>query len=268
MKTRIISALVAAALFAVVLFLNIYTSVPLIVGACIVSAIAVFEVLYNTGVNTYLPMVVTSVAYAALVPLAFTGYISREFIVISTIAVACVAFSFGVFAHTKVSVEQCIMTYALAMAVSYAFGTLLEILSTKGKTGLLHTLLLCGFAWGTDTGAYFIGVFFGKHKLAPEISPKKTIEGCIGGIAFCMIFTFIITFAFRQNIKFALLLTVLSPIFSIAGMIGDLSASLLKRAYGVKDYGKIMPGHGGIMDRFDSILFISPCFLCALHLIG
>ncbi len=70
-----------------------------------------------------------------------------------------------------------------------------------------------------------------------------------------------------DGIKFPLLITALSPIFAVAGMIGDLSASLLKRAYNIKDYGNIMPGHGGIMDRFDSILFISPCFLCVLFCI-
>ena len=172
-------------------------------------------------------------------------------------------FAFAVFAHNKITINQTIISFALPIVISFAFACLFLILSK----GLLYILLLCGFAWVTDTGAYFTGVFFGKHKVAPEISPKKTVEGCIGGIALCAIYTFVVSFIMMDGVKFPLLITALSPIFAIAGMIGDLSASLLKRAYNIKDYGNIMSGHGGIMDRFDSILFISPCFLCVLFCI-
>ncbi len=261
MKKRIISAAVAVALFAGLIALKPYTSVPIILAVAVLSALAVYEIIYNTGINRFAPMVIISVLYAAFAPLCFSGWIDRNiFVVLSTLFV-CVVFAFGVFAHRRVNVQQCIETLALPIIIAYAFSALLRIFLIPGKTGILDILLLCGFAWITDTGAYFTGVLCGKHKLAPEISPKKTIEGCVGGIVLCAVYTFAVSFAFIREARYALIITALSPLFSVAGMVGDLSASLIKRAYNIKDYGKIMPGHGGVMDRFDSILFIAPLFL-------
>lgn len=268
MKTRIISASVAIVLFVAVLYSRRFTEIPLILAVCFLSAVATFEVLYNTALNRYKPAVWVSVIFAAISPLCFTGMLHERFYLLFSVLFVCIMFSFGVFAHNKVSVQQCIMSFALPIVLSFAFGTLLVILMPNSKEGLLNILLLCGFAWGTDTGAYFTGVFFGKHKIAPEISPKKTVEGCIGGIVFCAIYTFVVSYLMLHNLRYSLIITAFSPLFAIAGMIGDLSASLLKRAYNIKDYGNIMPGHGGIMDRFDSILFISPSFLCVLQLLG
>lgn len=267
MKTRIITAAVAIALFISVLYTKQFTDIPLIISVSCLCVLAVIEVLYNTSLNRYKPMLGVSIMYAALSPFCFSPYINSRFFILLSVFFVCIMFSFGVFAHNKVSVQQCIISFALPMVISFAFGTLLTILLPNGREGLLRILLICGFAWVTDTGAYFTGVFFGKHKIAPEISPKKTVEGCIGGIFFCAVFTFVVSYFMLNKLQYSLLITALSPIFAIAGMIGDLTASLLKRAYNIKDYGNIMPGHGGIMDRFDSILFISPCFLCILEMI-
>ena len=108
-------------------------------------------------------------------------------------------------------------------------------------------------------GAYFVGSTIGKHKLCPEISPKKTVEGAVGGILSSLVVTLILVFAFSVTEKLlaALILTV--P-FCILGMIGDLFASAIKRTAGIKDYGNLIPGHGGILDRFDSIIMIAPLF--------
>lgn len=268
MKKRIISASVAIALLIAVLYCRRYTIIPLVVAICFISAVATFEVLYNTSLNRYKPAVWVSVIFAAISPLCFTEFLHDRLYLLFSILFVCIMFSFGVFAHNKINVQQCIMSFALPIVLSFAFGTLLVILTPNTKEGLLNILLLCGFAWGTDTGAYFTGLLFGKHKIVPEISPKKTVEGCIGGVVFCAIYTFIVSYLMLHNLRYSLLIVAFSPFFSIAGMIGDLSASLIKRAYNIKDYGNIMPGHGGIMDRFDSILFISPSFLCILQLLG
>ena len=265
MKTRIISGSVAIALFIAILYTKQFTDIPLIFAVCLLSCLANFEALFNTAINKFKPMIFVAAAYAFIAPLTFTSYIDHGLFAIVSIIFVCVMFCFGVFAHNKVSVQQCILTFGLSIAVSFAFGTLLSIFLTSGSYGILLILLLCGFAWITDTGAYFSGVLFGKHKIAPVISPKKTLEGCIGGIFLCAIYTFFVCFFFLKDMQDIIVLTLLSPLFSIAGMIGDLSASLLKRAYGIKDYSNIMPGHGGILDRFDSILFISPCFFCVLQ---
>lgn len=111
-------------------------------------------------------------------------------------------------------------------------------------------------AFSTDTFAYFIGRLLGKRKLAPILSPKKTVEGAIGGLFGAVLST--IVFVSILQLENLLLYATLGVICSIASMIGDLTASKIKRNIGIKDYGNIMPGHGGVLDRFDSIIFISP----------
>ena len=126
---------------------------------------------------------------------------------------------------------------------------------------IIFTALLS--AWLNDTFAYFVGRKFGKHKLAPNISPKKSVEGAIGGILFCDLTAVIIGLIFHfcvmpdANINFWALI-LLGVIDAPVSILGDLSFSLIKRNYGIKDYGSIFPGHGGMLDRFDSIIFTAP----------
>ena len=116
-------------------------------------------------------------------------------------------------------------------------------------------------AFLSDTGAYFAGYFFGKHKLAPVISPKKTIEGVVGGVLGAMVGMVIyclvmqLFFKYRVNYAFAL---IYGFVGSLAAVFGDLCFSVIKRQTGIKDYGNLIPGHGGILDRFDSMMVIGP----------
>lgn len=110
-------------------------------------------------------------------------------------------------------------------------------------------------AFGTDTCAYFTGVLLGKHKLYPEISPNKTIEGAIGGIIGCTIFSLLYFNYLGTNVYKIILFSIFASILS---MLGDLTASKIKREFKIKDFGNILPGHGGILDRFDSVLFVAP----------
>lgn len=111
-------------------------------------------------------------------------------------------------------------------------------------------------AWATDTFAYFTGYFLGRRKLCPNISPKKTVEGAIGGILGSVITSSVFGYYVVPGILYHCML--IGFLGSILGQLGDLTASIFKRYAGIKDYGKIMPGHGGILDRFDSILFTAP----------
>ena len=117
-------------------------------------------------------------------------------------------------------------------------------------------------AFLTDTGAYFSGYFFGKHKLIPEVSPKKTVEGAIGAVFAAMgatvIFAYCIDVFIESITVNYIVLAVYAFVGSICAMFGDLVASLIKRSFGVKDFGNLIPGHGGILDRFDSVLFVAP----------
>lgn len=115
-------------------------------------------------------------------------------------------------------------------------------------------------AWGTDTFAYFVGCKFGKHKLTP-VSPKKSVEGSIGGIAGAVIFSLIYTYCINKfgNMEISyLMISGISVVLSILAQLGDLAASSIKRFVGIKDFGNLIPGHGGMLDRIDSILFIAP----------
>jgi phosphatidate cytidylyltransferase len=122
------------------------------------------------------------------------------------------------------------------------------------------------FIWINDTGAYLVGSFFGKHKLYEKISPNKTWEGTIGGIALCIAFSFVIAKLFPQlELKHWVIISIIVAVF---GTLGDLVESMLKRLAGVKDTGNIMPGHGGVLDRFDSLLFSTPFVFCYLAAVG
>lgn len=153
--------------------------------------------------------------------------------------------------------------FILLAALYVGMGFFFFIETRDSPNGLINILYVFLIVWATDTGAYFIGRSFGKRKLWPEISPKKTIEGALGGIVLAtltgVIYHLITPFSYPIIIIIGV--TMLASIF---GQIGDLVESALKRHYGVKDSGDILPGHGGILDRFDSLLFVFPL----LHFIG
>ena len=129
------------------------------------------------------------------------------------------------------------------------------------SVGVFVIILVFMVSWVTDVGAYFVGMLLGKHKLIPEISPKKTVEGAIGGIVVAtsayLLYGFVLDTLIPDMSVNYLFLGVFGFLLSIFSQLGDLVASLIKREYGVKDYGRIFPGHGGILDRFDSTISVS-----------
>ncbi len=126
--------------------------------------------------------------------------------------------------------------------------------------------LACVIAWGSDTGGYFAGRFFGKHKLYEAVSPKKTWEGSVGGVVAATAGAFALNHFFGPGID-PVHLAILAPVGTVLGQIGDLAESLLKRSTGVKDSGRIMPGHGGLFDRIDALIFVGPLLLAYAVLI-
>ncbi len=149
-----------------------------------------------------------------------------------------------------------------ALYVGIGFYYLIET-RLVGIEYVVYALLVI---WMTDTGAYFTGRKLGKRKLWPEISPNKTIEGSVGGILSAVVFACLFQAFFPITSSYSYLIVV-TIIASIIGQLGDLAASAIKRHYDVKDSGKLLPGHGGILDRFDSLLFVLP-FLHFLHFVG
>lgn len=137
---------------------------------------------------------------------------------------------------------------------------------TARVEGLAFVVYALVIVWTTDSGAYFVGRKLGKRKLWPEISPNKTVEGFLGGIVVAVIAALIFQAIVKLDYSYVTIILI-SIVASIFGQLGDLVESAIKRHYDVKDSGKILPGHGGILDRFDSILFVLP-LLYFLHFIG
>lgn len=261
MKTRIISGVVGIVIFIAAIAAALhFNTVILNVLLMIVGVMGVFEALANTKYVKSKFIIISCVLYAAVTPFALSGFIpvkAEGFAVILGILL----FTAGMFRHKTVSPHEVTFAFACTLAITYCFWSMAAIFEMQDGHGLFYLLLVFIAAWCCDTGAYFSGYFFGKHKMAPEISPKKTIEGAVGGIitaVVCMVVACVVFGAVTDSTANILLIALLTPILSFAGMMGDLVASYIKRDAGIKDYGNIMPGHGGVLDRFDSVMMIAP----------
>lgn len=260
MKQRIISGALCVVVLA--LILCFYKTLVLEAAVCVISAIAVYELLTADGFREHKPFLYFAVATAAAVP-----YLNRVNLVpavlvffVATVIVLLLKF------HSEISFEKVSFLVVATIGVSMSFLCLLLLRNKFENSGLLYILIAFGGAWFADTGAFFTGKFFGKHKLSPKISPKKTVEGAVGGVISNVVLLCLLAFVYQKictsieitiNISY-INLSILAIVVTFAGMAGDLVASVIKRHIGIKDYGKIIPGHGGIMDRFDSILFTVP----------
>lgn len=267
MKTRIISGVVAALAVAGLLLLNSYFHVTVIIAVAVLAAIAVYEMLYRTGaVKNKVPVIIAMV-YVAALQFSYKNLFIDETTL--TVIFALIIAVIAVVKHNTFDVPQITATVAMPVMLGFSFACIASLINAN--VGLLYFILLFNFACVTDIGAYFVGSAIGKHKLAPEISPKKTVEGAIGGIVCSVIGTVIISLVFQAVLNKPiniLALTVATPVFSVLGMFGDLFASVIKRYFGIKDYGNIMPGHGGVLDRTDSILIIAPALILFLNLVS
>ncbi|WEG11589.1 phosphatidate cytidylyltransferase [Pullulanibacillus sp. KACC 23026] len=168
-----------------------------------------------------------------------------------------------VFSKNRVNIDQATYIVFAVLYVGYGF----EYLVSLRFNGLVLVLFVQIMIWATDSGAYFVGRQFGKHKLAPAISPNKTIEGTFGGIGLALVAAFIYQFVVGEHaLGTTTHLILITLLISVFGQLGDLAESALKRHYNVKDSGRILPGHGGILDRFDSLIFVLPV-LHMLHML-
>lgn len=267
MKQRIISALVGVALL---IFLLVARDTFIFnLAVALISGLAVSEILHCAQIRR-IGIYIPCVAFCVLVP--FIVAIPHFVPVIAFAIVFCLAmFIIYLKNHQTIRYESIGTAIATTFFVAFSFGSLICLKDidvfypthfTK-EDGLFLLLMVLICSWATDSGAYFAGVFFGKHKLAPTVSPKKTIEGAVGGVIVCVLVNLLSAFIFNKYI-FQVphvsywVVAVLSLVLSIIGMLGDLNASLIKRNFNAKDFGHIMPGHGGIMDRFDSVSFVAP----------
>ena len=266
MKQRIITGAVGVAVLVIVLLLRNTLFFPILVG--LLSLIAVNEVMNVIGIKSKFVLCL-SLLYAAVIPYVGSVGNGSNFKLL-TIAYACILMIALVVDTNRVTFKDIASSFVATLFVSYAFSSLVFLRDIYKEApeaynehyGFFFILLVLVAAWGSDTGAYFTGVFFGKHKLCPNISPKKTVEGLLGGLAMCAILTTVMIAIFNAcvddlHIDYLTYITV-SLMLSIFGVFGDLCASVIKRNHNVKDFGHILPGHGSIMDRFDSVAMIAP----------
>ena len=256
MKQRIITAIIALLILVPII---IYGNWPFIVFAYVLATIGLFELMrmYQKG----LLYVVVSVPFLWLLMVpqqewAFGSYSFDKYSIVVLFLVLLLALS--VITKNTFSFDHA----SFVLFATLYIGTAFYFLLVMRLTGLNYFLFILFLVWATDSGAYFIGKSLGKRKLWPAISPNKTIGGAIGGIVFALFVgvCFQLIYPFEFSMGYVIFITIT---ISIVGQLGDLVASAIKRHYDIKDFGKLFPGHGGVLDRVDSLLFV----FIVLHLI-
>lgn len=265
LKRTIVALVLAPVLIVVVLF------APEIVTAVFVaafSAIAAYELLYGTKLITEGRLLFYTMAMAFLVPL--WSYFGRSHVaaVLGILVFYILLFSDLMISDLKISFSKAAMCVVAGLVIPFMFSSLVRILCMeKGRYFILVPFVA---AFMSDIGAYLVGCSIGKHKLCPVISPKKTVEGLVGGIVFAalgmVLYGFILQHFFDLKVNY-ICVAVYGLVGSLFGVFGDLSFSVIKRQTGIKDYGNIFPGHGGILDRFDSVIVVAPLIEALLILI-
>ena len=236
---------------------------PTMVSAVVFSvlmAIASYELLFGTGLVRRPRLVLYSCIMSVAVTMWSHSEAIHAYAVLGVMLYTMLLFSEMMMDHIKVRFENLALCFFSGVILPYLLSSLIRILTMYiGRYVILIPFVV---AFLNDAGAYFVGLKFGRHKLAPVISPNKTIEGALGGIATAMagmlIYAVILDLFFPQfQIKYGLAL-LYGLLGSLVGIFGDLCFSVIKRQTGIKDYGNVIPGHGGILDRFDSLMTVAP----------
>ena len=261
--TRTLSGIV---LVAVMLATIIPGGNILFVANMLISLVGVYELYKVLGLEKKIPGVtgyVAVVAYYALIYFGKNEYIITLFVVFLICLLAQYVFMFPEYKTEQISNAIMCMLYA-GVLLSYIY------LVREESNGAYTVWLIFLCSWGSDTCAYLAGVAFGKHKMAPVLSPKKSIEGAVGGVigaaALGAIYAAIFADKIQLSINPIIAFAIICAVGALISMVGDLAASAIKRNHNIKEYGKIIPGHGGIMDRFDSVIYVAPIIWILLQI--
>lgn len=262
MKQRIITAVVAFFVLLPVLIFSDTFIFPL--GLAVCAVLSVWEMFACVGLkNAWLftaPMYVLGAAFPFLIRYLPDRALLAPIAICAAVVWTLYAFTVLIFSHGKYPLEAVFVASFSLFYIFIGFNAILFIHDCEPGGKYLYYICFLG-AWITDIFAYFCGRAFGKHKLIPDVSPKKTVEGSIGGTVFCIlvmvIFGFVVEKLVPEISANLLIFAVAGVLIAVVSQIGDLSMSVIKRKYGVKDYGFIFPGHGGVLDRFDSVIAVS-----------
>ena len=263
-KTRLLSGIV---LMALALFFLLIGGNVLFLGTAYLSFRGMMEFMRIAKVHKTPLAVLGYGAVTALYILLFTGNMDKlvAVIVIYLMAIMVVY----VFSFPKFHVEQIFFPWFGFFYAGFLISYIYQVRELPG--GAFSVWLIFIAAWGSDSFAYCAGMLFGKHKAFPVLSPKKTWEGCIGGVigaAFVAVVYCLITNIFFHQSFSMIQFAVVCACGAVISQIGDLAASAMKRNKEIKDYGKLIPGHGGVLDRFDSIIFVAPIVYYLLQMMA
>ena len=259
MMTRIISGMIAVPVALVIILFG--DVIGLVITVALIGSLAVFELLRAAGFSVRDRIPASAAALAAPLLLLVSGQLLWILLALYMLYVMVES----VMRHATLTPERAALKVMLPLVAAGGF-TAVAALRMWGEDGLFYLFLVLVIPWLSDTGAYFTGMCCGKRKLCPVISPKKTVEGFVGGIVTSVaaslltgyIYTLLCGHAVTVNwLSLALAALIGAPL----SVFGDLFASVVKRRFGVKDYGNILPGHGGAMDRFDSVLPVAAWLL-------
>lgn len=259
-----------------ILFLIFADTLLLPIGLAFCGILAVYEVFHCVGLHKNVVLSAPLYLVAAASPILMrilSEDVFLAYVPFSILGLMLYTFAVCVLFRGKVDISTAITAL---MMVIYAIAGMTAIIYLYDfhEGGAYFYLLVFIGACGTDIFAYFTGVLFGKHKLIPEVSPKKTVEGSIGGAFFCVLAFLAFTYVYNTwllpdgaPLLAYWMMAVVGLVASVIAQLGDLTLSLLKRRYGIKDFGKIFPGHGGILDRFDSMIPVAIILAAALSLV-
>ncbi len=258
LKTRVISGAILAAALIVILLCGTWVLRIFLGLVSILMTIELFRAVHLRSV-----LLAPASLFAALLAM---DIISPSLLGTVICLYLILILTLFLFLHDKIHINHAALACLFPFFVGFFLSCITKIRTLP--TGEYWVWLVFIGAWVSDVAAYFTGSFFGKTKLIPKVSPKKTVEGAVGGaltagVGFLL---FSILFGYQIGYVHPVGLFITGVLASLSGQIGDLVASAIKRQYGLKDYGKIMPGHGGAMDRFDSVLFVAPIMYLYLQL--
>lgn len=254
MLIRVISSIVALPLL---FFFVIMGGIYLEIGVFFISILALYE-FFQALKEKHKPMDIPSYIFALIIFIAL--YQGWHTLLLGSLAIyIAVILTIYLFDPDRTIADA----GTTMLGVSYITFFLYHVVLLSEFGYMIWFIFLA--SWGADTGAYFAGSFLGKRKLFPSISPKKTVEGAIGGVISAIILCGSLALYFeREFVAYAMVIGVVGSLISI---VGDLIASKIKREMGIKDFGKIMPGHGGVLDRFDSLLIVTPFIFYTIKII-
>lgn len=262
--------IIAGAVLVPVLLIVVLLAPKIVAALCVAAfaAIAVYEFLYRTKLVRQPRMLIYTMITAVGVVLWSYFGCSRPVALLIVLLFYILLFSELMISGTKIPFARAALCMVSGLVIPYMFSSLVRILNMAN--GRYYILMPFVVAFLSDTGAYFVGSFLGKTKLCPVISPKKTVEGLFGGLAASVlgmvIYGLVLQLAFDFEINYFFVI-VYGLMGAMAGVFGDLSFSVVKRQTGIKDYGNLIPGHGGILDRFDSVIVVAPLVEALLLLI-